>query len=133
MIDIDPIPFQVPNVDSLGIKRAEGLLKIEDECLILELKKIDNLLGIYSSEIEQHEIPLKQVNSLKCSKKLFGAKIAIQTSSMKVVQEVPGMKQGNLVLKISKKDFKNADKLQSVVNIYLSEYKISKMDEEGIS
>ena len=128
MLQSEQLAFKIANTDSFGLKEGEGLLTYDGEHLSMEIQEKDALLGVYKSEVKEYEISLDAINSISFKKKFFSAQLTIQANSMKELAHIPGMEQGKLTLKIAKKNADKAKKLQSLVNVYLSEQRLRDID-----
>jgi len=129
MLSIDPIPFKIPSIDSFGLKEADGLLKLDDQHILLELKEKDTILGVYESEVKEYDLAFSDIYSITVNKSFFRVTLSIQAKSMKLVEGIPGMVQGKLKINISKKHYKQAQKLHSAVNLELSEQRLRSLDD----
>lgn len=129
MLSIDPIPFKIPSVDSFGLKEADGLVKLDEQHILMELKEKDTILGVYESEVREYSLAFSDIHSMTLHKKIFRVHLTIQANSMKLVEGIPGMSQGKLVMNIPKKHYQIAKKLHSIVNLEISEHRLRSMDE----
>ena len=127
MLSIEPIPFKIPSVDSLGLKEADGLLKLDDQHIRLELKEKDTILGIYESEVKEYALALTDIHSITFNKKFFKVVLSIQANSMKQVEHIPGMVQGKVKINIPKKYLQHVKKLHSAVRLEISEHRLRSM------
>jgi len=129
MLSIEPIPFKIPSIDLLGLKEADGLLKLDDQHILMELKEKDTILGVYESEVREYALAFSDIYSITITKKIFRVNMTIQANSMKLVEGIPGMTQGKLMINIPKKHYQIAKKLHSIVNLEISELRLRSMDE----
>jgi len=129
MLQSEQVAFTIPNTDSFGLKKGEGLLTYNGEVLSMEIQEKDALLGVYKSDIQVYEIPPGAINSISFKKKFFSGKLVIQANSMKEFEQIPGMEQGRLTLKIAGNDTEKAKRLQSLVNLSLSEQRLRNMED----
>lgn len=123
------ITFTIPATDTLGMKKGEGLLAYDGETISIEIQEKDAFLGVYKSEVQTYEIPPDAINSISFKKKFFSAQLIIQANSMKKFEHIPGIQQGKLTLKIAKKEAEKAKRLQSMVNLSLSEQRLRDMED----
>ena len=128
MLQSEQVAFKIPNTDSFGLKEGEGLLTYDGEHLSMEIQEKDALLGVYKTEVQEYKISPDAINSISFKKKFFSAQLTIQANSMKEFSHIPGMEQGKLTLKIAKKDAEKAKRLQSLVNLSLSEQRLRDME-----
>ncbi|HLW68916.1 MAG TPA: hypothetical protein VKS79_26630 [Gemmataceae bacterium] len=117
---MNTVPFTLEEVYS-GFANCHGLIRDEGEHLVLEFQIQDSLVGLIKSGVKQVRIPLAELASVALERKWFGmsTNIVIQLSHMQPVQDVPGMKQGRLVLAIARKDREAAAKF--VADLHVAE------------
>jgi len=127
-ISSQPVPFTIPNVDH-GLRKAEGVLKLDDGMLNLEYKTKDGFVGVIQSDIQELRIPLKELEGVEFKKGLFSHKLILHGTSMKSFEKVPGTEQASCTLKIARKNRKSAQNLASQIRLFLSEEKLRKLDE----
>ncbi len=89
-----------------GFANGHGLIRDEGDHLCLEFQVQDAVVGLIKSGVKQVRIPVADVASVALERKWFGlvTRLVIQLASMKPVQDVPGIKQGRLVLGIARRD-----------------------------
>lgn len=94
------------------IANCEGLLSFDGEQFLLEYRLIDGILGVLKSGVKQVNIPLADLASVELVRGWLGRhKIVMQSTTMKAVQEVPGMSQGRVELIVARSDREAARKL----------------------
>jgi len=125
------LPFEIPDID-YGLRKADGLLRIDKSMLVLEYRIKDGLFGVLKSDIEEVRIPLRDLDSVEFKKKLFSGRFTIYGRSMQALEEVPG-EQGTMVeLKVKRRNRKTAQRLASQVQLQLSELRLDEMSgDEG--
>lgn len=127
---MQPIPFRITNIDH-GIREADGLLRLEDEKLVLEYQLKDSIMGVFKSDVEIMRIPIEKLSDASLKKRLFTTKLMLQASSMTFFDEVPGSNHGRLELKIKRRDRKAAENLASRITLLLSEARLRNLDTDG--
>ncbi|HKJ30337.1 MAG TPA: hypothetical protein VKA34_00860 [Balneolales bacterium] len=122
------LPVIIPDL-SYGLKEAVGLLKADNQHIILELQEQDALVGAYKTGVNTYKIAWKDIDSIELDKGLFSSSLIISAKSMSAIEDIPGNKQGQCIFKISRKDKKNAEKTISVLNLHLSEIRLEELDD----
>ncbi len=121
---------QFQNDVNHGFQTAGGLIKLEDEQLVVEYQTKDAFLEVIKSDVKEVRIPLRELQSVEFKKGWFSSKILLEGRSMWVLNDLPGADQGECALKIKRKDKKDAENLVSKIRIVMSELKLKDLDEE---
>ena len=124
------LPFTIKDLE-YGLKEAVGLLRFDKNHLILELQQQDAFVGALKSDVQNFKIPFSEIQEIKVDKGMFSTSVIIEGSHMASLSEVPGSKQGNVELKIDRKNKNEADRVISALNLALSEYRLNQMDEDS--
>ncbi len=122
------VQFEIPAINH-GLQKASGLLKLEEEQLILEFQVKDALLEILKSEVKEIAIPLRDLQSVEYKKGWFSSKVILEAGSLRVFEDIPGADHGECELKIKRKEREDAEKLISKVRLVMSEIKLNDLDE----
>ncbi len=130
MLNSYRIPFKIEDL-KYGLKEAVGLLRFDKNNLILELQEQDSFVGMMKSDVENFKISFSDIQDIKFDKGFFSASVIIEGSHMESLSKIPGNKQGNLELKIDRKDKKEAERVISALTLALSEYRLNQMDDES--
>lgn len=123
------VPFEIPDVN-YGFKTVKGLLKLRDKGLELEYETTDSFFGVMKSGVKTILLPFENLEKIEFDKKWFSGMVIIEGHSMKDFEDVPGSDRARCELKIKRKNRKEAENLVSKARAMLSEYKLSKLDEE---
>jgi hypothetical protein len=110
---IDALPFKIGEIYA-GFGECHGLLRDEGEHLTIEFQVQDSVAGVLKSKIRHVQIPLDEIVSLTLTKgwlgtSWLGVKVAIQTSRLETLKDVPGASQGRIELSIARKDVEAAE------------------------
>lgn len=122
------LPVTIPEMS--GLMEAVGLLRADENGVILELQKQDSIIRAYKSGIGTYKIAFSDIESIELEKKLFSTRLIITTLRMNTLENVPGSKQGQCILQIDRKDKKTAEDVASSLKMQLSEVKLKNMDSE---
>ncbi|MDZ7683210.1 MAG: hypothetical protein U5J63_16265 [Fodinibius sp.] len=107
---------------------AKGLLKLNQEGIELEYQVQDSFVGIFKSEVKTMLVPYGDLESIHFKKGWFSGKITLKTSSLHLMQELPGSEQGECVLKVKRKHREEARQTISQARIALSEQKLDQLE-----
>lgn len=120
------IPFE--SVDySHGLKRAKGLLKLGEGGIELEYQEQDSFIGIIKSDLRTIHLPYEELEAIEFEKGWFSAKILLKTSSMALLEKLPGNEEGICTLKVKRKHRDEAQNTISKARIALSEHKLDQL------
>lgn len=99
------LPFSISMY--AGLAKADGLLRLEGNTLVLEFEIQDRLLGLMKSELKELRIPIFEIEHLELANGwLRKPRLIIQTESMRVSRQIPGSEHGSFELTLD-----NAHKL----------------------
>lgn len=121
------VPFEIPEI-SHGLKEASGLMKLWERGLEFEFEVAT--LGLFKSGVETVRIGYDGLNSIDYKKGWIKDKIVLEGKSMKVFEAIPGTEIATCILKVKRKHRDTGQNLISKARMYLSEYRLSQMDEK---
>jgi hypothetical protein len=110
------VPFSIKNVYE-GFAELDGLLRIDQENLILEYQTKDAIFGVVKSAVKNIYIKYSDILSMEFKKGFFSSKITITTSSFIADKMFPKAHGNELELVIKKKHKEQAMQLVSIVNL----------------
>ena len=113
---MDSIPVRFPQIYE-GFANAEGVLSISSDALTLEFQVKDNILGVMKSDVRTAAIPFDRIDEVDFRSNLFRTVLNIRVSSMQIVEDVPGSKQGKVRLKIPRRYKKEAAEIAHEASI----------------
>ena len=124
------VPFSIPNLYG-GFATARGIARIEPEHLVLEFDIRDDLIGEFTSSINQARIPLAEIESLEVSRRLWWTTLAVRTRSMASIADVPGRSQEGVRLNIARKYRNDAAMLAAEVDLRVAELRLDEMGKDA--
>ena len=109
---MNALPFSIHNVFG-GLGECHGLAKKDGKLLVLEFQIQDSMLNVLKSGVKSLEIPLSDVARITLRRRWLGFSnsLEIQLSRMAFADQIPGMKQGRLVLSLARRDVPAAQAL----------------------
>lgn len=123
------VPFYITGVNG-GLTEVDGLLKVENNTLVLEFQSADAIIGLVKSGVKEVSIPFDAIRRVELRKSWFSTKILISTKTMAAVKDIPGSKAAAVVLKIKRDHKVDAMDLNSQIQLAFSEYKLNLLDEK---
>ena len=124
---MDSIPVRFPEIYQ-GLADAEGVLRISSDALTLEYQVKDNLVGVVKSGMSTAVIPFDHIDEVDFRSNFFRTAINIRVSSMQLVEDVPGTKQGGVKLKIPRRYKREAAEIAHEASIRSSQSKLDKLE-----
>lgn len=121
------LPFQIKDVD-YGLRKVEGLMKLEKNNLVFEFQTKDALVGLVKSDVEEQRIAISELEGAEL-KGWLTYKLILRGRSLRVFENLPGTEQGQCKLHIKRSDRETARNLVSRINLLLSEDRIRRLDE----
>jgi len=109
---MNAVPFSIRNVFA-GLGECHGLARQDGKFLVLEFQVQDSVLHVLKSGVKSLEIPLSDVAQITLRRCWLGFSnsLEIQLSRMAFADQIPGMKQGRLVLSLARRDVPAAQTL----------------------
>lgn len=101
-----------------GVFEIDGLLSYADEVITLEVQT----KGLAAAErsVTSVEVPLDALQEVRMKRKAFGSKIILRPKRLATLESAPGIRHGELVLKVKRSDRKQAAELVSHLQRILS-------------
>ena len=122
------LAFSIENVYG-GFAQVGGLLRLTNDILIMEFQTKDSIFGgLLKSRAREVRLPLLEIESVEYRKKWFSTHIIIRVYRMGYLDNVPGSENGEVKLKLKKKDRNTAQNLVSHMNLRLSELRLDAQD-----
>jgi len=99
------VPFKLDDTYG-GLAKTQGLITGEADRLRLQFQIQDALVGVIKSDVRQIDIPLADVASVEFREAWFGFsnRLVIQVTRLDLLQSIPGIAQGRLVLGVDRHD-----------------------------
>ena len=124
---MDSIPVKFPEIYE-GFADAEGVLRIAADALTLEYQVKDNLIGVVKSGVKAAVIPFERIDEVDFRSNFIRTRLNIRVDSLQVVEDVPGAKQGKIVLKIPRRYRREAAEMAHEVSIRVSQRKLDRLE-----
>ncbi|MDX1908615.1 MAG: hypothetical protein SF053_16380 [Bacteroidia bacterium] len=116
------LPFSIDVYQGLG--RLDGLMSLQQDVLVLEFQIKDTLVGGIRSRPKTLHLDLNEVDYVKYSQNLFGARFVIQAHTLAAVAAIPTADKGEVRLSIARKDREQARRMESHINLRISELRL---------
>ena len=100
---INSLPFKITNA-AHGFGEAAGILRLEDDTLLVEFRIQDNMVGILKSEIKVVEVHFEDLEEVSFTKGIFGHSLKIRIPWMALSDQIPSEKPGEWTFRIVRKD-----------------------------
>lgn len=82
-----------------GLAKADGLVRLEGNTLVLEFQIQDRALGVLKSELRELRIPIFEIEHLELANGLLRKpRLIVQTETMRVSRQIPGSEHGTFSL-----------------------------------
>lgn len=120
------VPFTTTDVHS-GFSEAGGTLSLTDE--FLEVRVTIAILGMIKQRPSLVKLARTAIRSIHYEKGYWGDKIVLRPYNPRMLDEIPGINDGEVVLKVKKKFRLDAMALVEEVMIWLTE---EESDEEDV-
>ncbi|MBD2451308.1 hypothetical protein H6G76_30115 [Nostoc sp. FACHB-152] len=121
------LPFVIPDIYA-GFAEAQGIIRIEDNTLILEFVIRDSLVGLLKSGVKEIRIPISEIVSVTLNKGWFKISLIIRTQKLSSLGNLPKQEAGQIKLSLLREDGEIAEKLALFLRLKISEEKLNLLD-----
>ena len=118
----------VPFTLDAGISKVSGVVRDAEEALVIEYQS--KILGLIPSGIKVIRIPYREIEEVFFSTSIFKTRLRIILKTLRSIESFPTPSQGELQLKIARKNRQQAKALASSVNLIVSKYYMLEDDED---
>ncbi len=119
MISIEPvnIHFRIPATDPLGRQEVLGKLRFLPEYVGLSWRMKGNVFKGGKGEMINIDLPYGEIEHVELIKKWFKIRrIVLRISNPELVQDIPGVDMGKMVLHIDDRSRDEAKKLTGIID-----------------
>jgi len=103
-----------------GISSVSGVVRDAEDELVIEYQS--KILGLIPTDIKTIRIPFREIDEVFFSSSLFKTRLRIILKTLRSISSFPTPKQGEIQLKIARKNRQQAKALASSVNLSVSKY-----------
>ncbi len=129
------LPFRIPNIYG-GFGQVKGLLKVDKESLSFDFQSEDAILGLLKSQPRVERIPMREVESAEVKTSLFSRKLILRFYKLETLEAFPQVsgdkRAGELQLRVKRGDKERALKIESYVNLRISEIRLDSFDQDDM-
>ncbi|MFT5905620.1 MAG: hypothetical protein ACI9E1_001218 [Cryomorphaceae bacterium] len=119
MFDTDPISiqFEIPATDHLGKNHVEGKVRFLADEVEIDWRVRGNIFRGGNTEVETISMPYGQIEHVELRKKWWKIRdIILRIADPSLVEKIPGVEMGKMVLQIDKRSREEAEKLESLID-----------------
>lgn len=119
MFDTDPISiqFEIPATDHLGKNHVEGKVRFLADEVEIDWRVRGNVFRGGNAEVETISMPYGQIEHVELRKKWWKIRdIILRIADPSLVEKIPGVEMGKMVLQIDKRSREEAEKLESLID-----------------
>ncbi|MEO1449948.1 MAG: hypothetical protein AAFV07_10505 [Bacteroidota bacterium] len=118
------LPFSIDDVYG-GFAQVTGILTAEEDAIFLEYQTQDNILGgLIKSSTRELMIPLQELDSVEARSKWTGTRFFIRVRRLASLDGLPNVENGEVKLKIKRKNKEVAISMASRINLRISELRL---------
>jgi hypothetical protein len=127
---MESLPFSIADVYE-GLAEVEGTARCEGEVLILEFQTHDSLVGLLKSTVKILHLPLHALAAIHFQPRRFTTVVTLRVHSMRLVQDLPGSRQGEVRLRVARKHRKVAQAFVTELELKRAEQQLRRLDDEA--
>jgi hypothetical protein len=113
-------PFSIKHV-FVGFARVYGVLRSEENAIVLEFQTVDNLAKVLKSDVKNFSIPIDDVEEINFKKSIWGNKLTLRVSNLNDIKDIPNQEAGEIKLSIENKYTEQALDLVKQINPKMKE------------
>jgi len=119
MLDSDPISiqFDIPATDHLGKDHVEGKVRFMADEVEIDWRVRGNVFRGGNAKVETIKMPYTQIEHVELRKKWWKIRdLVLRISDASLVEEIPGVEMGKMILAIDERSREEAQKLESLID-----------------
>lgn len=119
MLDADPISiqFEIPATDHLGKNHIEGKIRFMADHVELNWRVRGNVFRGGNEEVKTIPLPYSQIEHVEIRKKWWKVRdLVLRIADPSLVEQIPGVEMGKMVLVIDERSRDEASKLESLID-----------------
>ncbi len=119
MFDTNPISiqFEIPATDHLGKNHVEGKVRFMADEVEIDWRVRGNVFRGGNAEVKTISMPYGQIEHVELRKKWWKIRdIILRIADPSLVEEIPGVEMGKMVLQIDNRSREEAEKLESLID-----------------
>lgn len=121
--------FSIPEVYG-GFAKTEGIAQVRESGVYLEFEVEDGVLGVFRSGAKEAKLAAAQIRSAELRVGWFRTRLILETNTLGAVGNVPGAKQGRLVLRIPRREREAAGRAESLLGAGLAREEVEGLRRE---
>ncbi len=121
------VPFTLSELYQ-GLAEGDGILRIEPDALVLEFQVRDAIFGVLKTEIKELRIRFEDIDTVEMRKRWWSRSLRLRTHSLRVAAAIPGMKGGDVVIRIKRRDLLAARLAVSRLALLMSEARLRRIE-----
>lgn len=131
MLSIDPvtIQFHIPATDPLGREEVLGKIRFLPERVEIHWRLKGNVFVGGKGEVHTITVPYGEIEHVELQRKWWRLRrIVLRIANPSLVQEIPGVEVGKMVLEIDERSREEAKKLVSLIDFQRSIFILDEHD-----
>lgn len=132
MSDLAVLPFSIADTHA-GFARAQGLMRMEAETLVVEFEIKESLLGVLSFGRKEVRIPIRDVDSATLKKSWWGTTLILQFNRLEPVTQLPKVNRGRCHFSIARPDRAIAASFAPALQLQIADSQLSALANEWVT
>ncbi|MBM3955993.1 MAG: hypothetical protein ACKO9B_02705 [Planctomycetota bacterium] len=116
-----------------GLVDVHGMARNEGPDLVLEFQTADGLVGILRSAVKTITIPVGALAAIEYRQSLFSTKVVGRVRHLRLVQDLPGSRQGQFELLIDRRYRTSARRFVADLEVRRAEEELRRVGRGDIS
>ena len=112
-----------------GFAEVAGLARASKYGLILEFET--KYLGLLKSGVKEVGVSISEIESVNLKEGWLRTQVVVKARSLRTLTEIPGSHQGQIKLRIPRKEKEIAKQAASMLMLHISEKEIDKLKQEA--
>ncbi len=115
-----------------GFAKLSGLLRVEENAIVLEYKVSDDLFEFFESDVKTLKIDLRAIEEIRVEKKWFSGRFTICLNQLPKGKHSLCLKENTITLKVKKEELEKARRIRSSLMLKISEGRLQQLEEDEL-
>lgn len=126
MYDRLTLPFQIKR----PLFRVYGLMRLEENTLVLEFQNMENVLGMFRGRIRKVLVPYHELDTVALRKAFLGGRaLTLRCFHLRSLNKVPCAVQGVVELRVRRVDSELADGFVAQLELALAQDRLRQLED----
>lgn len=123
------LSFSIPDAYG-GLAKTEGIAEVTESGVYLEFEVEDGFIGAFKSGAKEAKLSASQIRSAELRAGWFRTRLILEAKTLGAMGDIPGSKQGRVILKLPRREREAAGRAVSVLEASLAREELEGLSRE---